>query len=247
MKRISVDNKNWLKDLVTQRPNLLYKLDRNKYLISTNEPGNDLGDNPPLMFMSFGQGEIVHNYCSDLEKPTYEKLYSIYLEFERQSKLGIGKEREYRDQIVRGGDNEFILEAGPAFWIPDGIIQADDIIAVEMKDSDILKKNFKYTWEKLEYLLPCSAKVVDGSAVAICRTVRKHANILECGVDTVEEFRGKGYGSSVVSHWTRAVWKAQQIPCYSTQWENEASLALAKKAKLQKYAIDIAVYKNETN
>ncbi len=118
---------------------------------------------------------------------------------------------------------------------------ASGIIEINVNNRDTLKNNFKYTWENLEHLLPCSAKIVNGEAVSICRAVRKYKNILECGVDTVKAVRGMGYGSSVVAHWAKRVWENNQIPCYSTQWDNTASMAVAKKMKLRQYAIDISI------
>ena len=245
MDRLSMKSSNFLEDLVRLRPFLLYKVDQENHLISTNESGIDNGDEPPILFMSIGNGEFVHHYRKSLTESELNILNSIIFQIESQNKTGFYEEWENICDYLTGYDG-LIFESGPAFLIPDDVICANDVIEVGIHNRDVLKKNFKYSWENLEYLIPCSAKLIDGKAVSICRTVRKHKNVLECGVDTVDMFRGKGYGSSVVASWASRVWGSGQIPCYSTQWDNHASMALAKKLKLRQYAVDIVVNFSES-
>lgn len=240
MNKGSMENSDLLKKLVRKRPFLLYELDQDNQLLSTNEPGFDSGDKAPILFMSIGSGEFVYHYRKAISDNVLQRINSIILKIESQNKAGSYEEWEYISNLFTG-NTDFKIESGPAFFIPDEMNCDGEIIKVGLNNQDVLKNNFKYTWKNLEHLMPCSAKVINGRAVAICRSVRKHENVLECGVDTVEAFRSMGYGSSVVAHWAKCVWENRQIPCYSTQWDNEASMALAKKIKLRQYAIDITI------
>ena len=242
----SIESSDLRKELVKKRPFLLFKFDADNNLFSINEPGIEvsdellLGDEPPILFMSIGNGEFVHHYRKEVTSNILKIGNSIILGIESQSKIGSYEELEYIKNSIKE-NSDLTLESGPAFIIPDEMDGASGIVEININNRDTLKNNFKYTWGNLEHLLPCSAKIVNGKAVSICRSVRKYKNILECGVDTVKAVRGMGYGSSVVAHWAKRVWENHQIPCYSTQWDNIASIALAKKMKLRQYAIDISI------
>ena len=63
--------------------------------------------------------------------------------------------------------------------------------------------------------------VLEGIAVSICATVRLSAVAAEAGVDTVPEYRGRGYARRVVSAWAQEVRAAGIIPLYS-RWSASA-------------------------
>jgi hypothetical protein len=240
MKHPSLTSNDFLMDLVRKRPFLLYKCDQENHLLSTNELAIDVGDEPPILYMSIGNGEFVHKYRKDVTERVLNILNSLIFQISSQIKKGSQEARDCINDFIMEYD-DFKIESGPVFIFPDEVVCPSDIVEVNLNNRDVLRSNYKYTWENLEHLMPCSAKVINGNAVSICRSVRKHENILECGVDTVETLRCKGYGSSVVAHWATCVWENGQIPCYSTQWENSASIALAKKNGLHQYAIDILI------
>jgi GNAT superfamily N-acetyltransferase len=115
------------------------------------------------------------------------------------------------------------------------------VVEVRRENCSVLEPGFNYTREHIEDIQPCLAKIIQGRAVALCRTVRRTAFALEAGVDTIPEFRGKGFGKATVMAWASQVWSEGLVPCYSTQSGNEASLALASKAGMIQYAVDIIV------
>lgn len=57
----------------------------------------------------------------------------------------------------------------------------------------------------------------------------------EVGVDTLPEYRRKGYGKAVVSNMTKAILDLGRIPIYRYNPANEASLSLAKAVGYEKY------------
>lgn len=60
--------------------------------------------------------------------------------------------------------------------------------------------------------------------------------IEELGVDTLPEFRRRGYGKAVISLMTKAILDVGRIPIYECSFKNEASIRLAKAVGYEKYA-----------
>jgi hypothetical protein len=83
--------------------------------------------------------------------------------------------------------------------------------------------------------------VVDGRAVAICRTVRVNGRHREAGVDTAEDYRLSGYGSAVVAAWGQEVIRNGLIPLYSTSWDNHGSIGIAERLHLEQVAVEINI------
>ncbi len=80
------------------------------------------------------------------------------------------------------------------------------------------------------------ALVKDGQAVSVCATVRSAGLACEAGVETLARYRGRGYAGHAVASWASAVRREGRVPLYSTSWDNEASLAVARKLGLVQYA-----------
>ncbi|WP_369127476.1 GNAT family N-acetyltransferase [Candidatus Entotheonella palauensis] len=86
---------------------------------------------------------------------------------------------------------------------------------------------------------PFFALIRDGCAVSVCGSVRKTSQAHEAGVETAQDFRGRGYAAAVVSAWAHAVRQIGLIPLYSTSWQNMASQAVARKLGLVPYGTDL--------
>ena len=88
---------------------------------------------------------------------------------------------------------------------------------------------------------PFLAIVEAGRAVSVCRSVRITGEAHEAGVETLPEFRGKGYAKDTVAAWARSVQSMGAMPLYSTSWENTASQAVVKKLHLVQYGADFHI------
>jgi len=86
---------------------------------------------------------------------------------------------------------------------------------------------------------PLFAIVVAGRAVAVCGSVRRTPPAHEAGVETVLEFRRRGFALEVVSTWAMAVRAMGVTPLYSTSWTNTASQAVARKLGLICFGTDL--------
>ena len=88
---------------------------------------------------------------------------------------------------------------------------------------------------------PCMVMVVDGAAVSLCYSCRLTDRGAAAGLETLEGYRGRGYAPAVVAAWARAVRESGRIPFYSTQPENTASQAVARKLGLVQYAVGFGI------
>jgi predicted GNAT family acetyltransferase len=79
-------------------------------------------------------------------------------------------------------------------------------------------------------------------AVSVCFSARNSDKAVEAGVETLEDYRGKGYAIRVASSWAQAIRQSQRIPLYSTSWDNYSSQSVAKRLQLHFYGTDISIY-----
>ena len=138
--------------------------------------------------------------------------------------LTSGHEAEARPRIF----------AGPAFSFPDSIVEPAPAqsVSIELIEDEVrLEPNFR-GWEPGELAAgraPMLACVENGLPVSICFCAWHSDAAAEAGLETVEAFRGRGYGPLVTAAWAQAVRASGRIPLYSTAWTNEASWSVACK------------------
>jgi GNAT superfamily N-acetyltransferase len=113
--------------------------------------------------------------------------------------------------------------------------------AVTEKNAEVLQGGFEKLIEELPAWQPFVALVEDNQAVSVCRSVRITPEAHEAGVETLPDFRGKGYAKDVTAEWARLVQAAGAIPLYSTSWENVASQAVARKLNLKCYGVSFGI------
>lgn len=128
------------------------------------------------------------------------------------------------------------IESGPAFTFPDAVDQPADVVLV--KDPRLGERNFPWLADELAGVSPVLAVVEDGHAVSVCFCARRSDVAAEAGLETVEAFRGRGFGTRVTAAWAMAIRASRRIPLFSTSWNNDASLAVARKLGLVAYASD---------
>jgi RimJ/RimL family protein N-acetyltransferase len=130
---------------------------------------------------------------------------------------------------------------GPAYHFTAYPEPSRPLLALTATHAERLRGGFEALVAELPAWQPFLALVEEGRAVSVCRSVRIIPAAHEAGVETLPDFRGKGYAQDVVAGWARVVQSLGAIPLYSTSWENTASQAVAKKLHLVPYGADFHV------
>ena len=129
---------------------------------------------------------------------------------------------------------------GPAWWIPEGNPPGANVVLLDDANGNLVETTFPWLLTPPPYyqLGPVAATIDQGRAVAICFCSRIPGQATEAGVQTVAEFRGKGYAAAAVTGWAAAVRKRGCLPLYSTSWGNRASQGVARKLGMVLYGED---------
>lgn len=133
------------------------------------------------------------------------------------------------------------VSAGPVYHFAEDIAPTRHPVAVTESDAEKLGGGFEEFVAELPAWQPFVALLDGGRAVSVCRSVRITPEAHEAGVETLPDFRGRGYAQEVVAEWARRVRRAGAIPLYSTSWENNASRAVAHKLRLRFYGADFQI------
>jgi len=127
------------------------------------------------------------------------------------------------------------ISSGPAFSFPDSL--PDPGQAVLIDDLRLLERNFQgWVAEEIPGRAPIVAILEDGHAVSVCSSARSSEIAAEAGLETAQPLRGRGLGPRVTAAWALAIRASGRTPLYSTSWDNDASLAVARKLGLHTYA-----------
>lgn len=126
---------------------------------------------------------------------------------------------------------------GPAYRFPDALVRPPDVIPITADDAHLVQDTFP--WVILAGWQPCFAMVRDGAAVSVCFSSRIGTQAAEAGVNTLPEFRGRGYATAVTAAWGAAIRDRGRIPLYSTAWDNRASQSVARRVGLTMYGADM--------
>lgn len=127
--------------------------------------------------------------------------------------------------------------SGPAWYFPASLPRQKTTATI-LADAAPLRHTFPGWAADFTTSQPCAAIVQGDTAVAVCCSARTSAGAAEAGVNTLPEYRGRGYASAVVVAWARAVRTTGRIPLYSTSWDNLASRGVARRLGLISYAAD---------
>jgi GNAT acetyltransferase len=122
--------------------------------------------------------------------------------------------------------------AGPEFRFPDQIPPVPEAIAVTEENREFARDTFPWLRDEVAHWQPCFAIVRDGQAVSVCFSSRIGPEACAAGVETLPEFRARGYASAATAAWAAAVRRTDRVPFYGTGWENVASRGVARRMGL---------------
>src|SRR5688500_18111087 len=133
------------------------------------------------------------------------------------------------------------IKFGPAFEFPERLRPSGGEPVV--RDEAALNHHFAgwMTGEIDAGRGPVMAIYEGRHPVSVCFCARRLTAAAEAGVETARAFRGRGYAPRVAMAWAAAVRSQGLVPLYSTEWENHASLAVARKLDLVPFATDFSI------
>lgn len=227
-------------ELIEVHARALFTHDARSRILSVNEPW---GASPaPRMFFGRTRGGNLWRFRADLPDELFEELEALC--------AGEPADAELRSPPRNSDACARLLEAhapvretsaGPAYYFGEYPEPSGQTRAVTQANAELLRGGFEEFVEELPSAQPFFALVEGGRAVSLCRSVRITPAAHEAGVETLPEFRGRGYAADATAAWARAVKSLGAEPLYSTSWENTASRALAKKLNLTQYGSDFEI------
>jgi RimJ/RimL family protein N-acetyltransferase len=227
-------------ELMAIHVHALFTHDPRSRLLFVNEPGG--GAPAPRLFFGRTQAGNLWRFRSDLPEILVEELETLCVD----EPVG----GEFRNAPRNAAEYVRLLEThapvqklwmGPAYHLTDYLEPSRPPLVITEANAEILRGGFEELVAELPARQPFLAIVEEGRAVSVCRSVRITPDAHEAGVETVHDFRGRGYATDVVAGWARLVRSRGVIPLYSTSWENTASQAVAKKLRLSLYGADFHI------
>jgi hypothetical protein len=128
---------------------------------------------------------------------------------------------------------------GPAYCFPATIAQPAGVVPVTAENAYLVRDTFPTLFRSFAAVPQCVAVVRDGAAVSVCFSSRIGPRAIEAEVETLPDFRGRGYAASLTAAWGLAMQAAGMIPLYCTSWENIASQGVARRLGLHLYGADL--------
>ena len=218
----------------------LFTHDAHARLLFVNEPGG--GVPAPRLFFGRTRAGNLWRFRADLPEILIEELEALCVD----EPVGIefhSPPRHFEAYVRLLETHAPVQELwmGPAYHFTEYLEPSRPLLAITETNAERLRGGFEELVAELPDWQPFLAIVEESRAVSVCRSVRITPAAHEAGVETLPDFRGKGYAKDVVTGWARLVQSMGTIPLYSTSWENTASQAVAKKLHLVRYGADFHV------
>ncbi|HEX2280781.1 MAG TPA: GNAT family N-acetyltransferase [Thermomicrobiales bacterium] len=232
-------------DLMQIHVSALYRHDDRNRLLAVNEPGPPRPDDPPppRLYLGRTRDGLIWRFRHDLADSLVTELEPMLAAEPVAADLSRPPRCLAALQSTLAQHSPLMGPwSGPA-WLFPAVIPASEreIIPITEANDDLVRPVFPILAADIPWCQPCLAVVEDGRLASLCYSARNTPIAAEAGVDTLEEFRGRGYAPAVVAVWARAVRQEERIPLYSTSWDNLASRSVARKLGLVLYGADYSI------
>lgn len=219
----------------------LFTSDAELRLLLVNEPGNVLTPAPRFFLGRTPAGNLTR-FRADLPEKLVQELNALCVD---EPPLQIFDEpprhEERYVQLLEAYAPVESVWAGPAYCFSENTSPLRQPVVVTESNKEVLKGGFEKLLDELPLWQPFVALIEKGRAVSVCRSVRITTEGHEAGVETLPDYRGKGYAKDVVAGWAQRVRAVGALPLYSTSWDNKASQAVARGLKLKLYGADFHI------
>lgn len=225
-------------DLMTIQAATLFRFDERGRIVGSNEPN---GKFAPRLFLGRTKDGHVARYGATVPDSVIRRIEETIEREPRVANLSpepVGMD-ELREALAQHAPVS--REAGgPAYRFSDSIPVPGNVIQLTDANRDLVRDTFKWLHDDLSGWAPGFAVVEDGAAVSVCYSSRNGVDAAEAGVDTLPDYRGRGYASAVTAAWAAAIRASGRNPLYSTAWDNLASQAVARRLGLIMYGVDMS-------
>ncbi len=225
------------KELMTLHAKALYTHDANSRLLRINEPGG--GGPAAKFFLGRTQEGNLWRFRSDLPELLIEELERLCKQEPAIQDLQ-AKPLHFEKYLQLLGPVQSVW-SGPAYYFTDAVESSRPFTVITEQNTNLLRSGFEDLISELPAWQPFVAIVENDCAVSVCRSVRITEKAHEAGLETLPEFRGRGYAKDVVAAWATLVRELGALPMYSTSWDNKASQAVTRKLNLTMYGSDFSV------
>lgn len=134
------------------------------------------------------------------------------------------------------------VRAGPLFRFPEPLAAHPDCVAIDGRNSELLKGALDEWIGDAEDGALMVAALADGRAVSVCATVRASKHVHCAGVETAPAYRGRGLAGRAVMGWARLVRESGAEPFYATTFDNLSSQKLAARLGLRLIGSEFSVF-----
>jgi GNAT superfamily N-acetyltransferase len=226
------------RELMAIQAATLFRFDPRGRIVGSNEPN---GHFAPRLFLGRTKDGHIVRYGATLPDTVMRQVGEIVEREPRVANLAHMPVtmNELREALSQHGP--VTREAGgPAYRFPDAIVPPANVVQLTDANRDLTRETFRWLYDDLPGWAPGFAVVEDGVAVSVCYSSRIGIDAAEAGVDTLPDYRGRGYAAAVTAAWGAAIRASGRIPLYSTAWDNHASQAVARRLGLIVYGADMS-------
>jgi len=224
----------------------LYRHDDRNRLLAVNEPGHPRPDDPlpPRLFVGRTREGLIWRFRHDLPGSLVAELAAMLAVEPVAADLSRPLQclEAVQATLARTGPPSWMW-SGPAWHFPAEIPASEPRVIPVTPENDELVRLLSpvLVADEVPSRQPCLTLLDDGRLASLCFSARNTPIAAEAGVETLEEFRGRGYAPAVVAAWARAVRQEGRIPLNSTSWDNLASRSVARKLGLVLYGADVSL------
>ncbi|MYT29978.1 MULTISPECIES: GNAT family N-acetyltransferase [unclassified Streptomyces] len=135
---------------------------------------------------------------------------------------------------------------GPAFVVPDSTDEPTPP-GITLRNcgpstAPLFRETFPEVADSIAERQPTVAAFDGDRPVAVCCAARNSGAAYEAGTETLPTHRGRHLAPALVARWARLVRARGATPLYSTEWDNRASLSVARRLGMDQYAVNVNLY-----
>ncbi|OZB99150.1 GNAT family N-acetyltransferase [Paenibacillus sp. XY044] len=219
----------------------MFTHDRSGRLHLVNEPWPGSGPAPRFFLGRTTEGKSVWRFRHDVPDQLMKQLESWCANESAAVDFLAGPKHD-QDYLKLLQAKKVTM--GPCFYITEEMQQPTvDVQRITPENvGQLARGGFEWLVDDFSYAQPGVAVVQGGRAVSVCRSVRIGARAHEAGLETLEEFRGRGYAAAATAGWAKAVRELGCFPLYSTSSDNLSSQRVAGKLGLSFYGVNFSIY-----